>query len=645
MSDRNIYLKTIPVAEAVHLAKEALNREELIKPELIPTHRSPGRVTAAPIYAKFSSPTYHSAAMDGIAVNSRKTFSAREGQPLQLELGTDYKPVNTGNALPDGMDAVIMIENIVQVDEKTVSIEAPAFPWQHVRKIGEDIVATEMLIPQNHTITPFDVGALLSAGIYDLKVWEKVHMTFIPTGDEILPFRERPIPGSGEVIESNSQVFSALARSLSVEYQCTRPVRDREELLMKAIDLALEDSHIVVIGAGSSAGSKDFTRKAFEKVGTILNHGIAIMPGKPTVLAKAKGKLLVGAPGYPVSAVVCFEDIITPIISWLSGKPAPEKPRLDVRLARRMPSKPGMVEVIRLAVGEVNGSYVGVPLPRGAGMITTLTKAQGIARIPADSEGIEQGENINVELFSSLDRLSDVLMHVGSHDNTLDLIGNALMGLGKQLRLVSTHVGSMGGLTALKEGYALFAGCHLFDPETGDFNFPFLDKYLPGKKLAVVNLAIRHQGLIVAKGNPKNIRGIKDLSRKDITFINRQRGAGTRILLDYNLKKSGISPEAVIGYNREEHTHMAVAANVMTGAADCGLGIRAAANALDLDFVPLARERYDLIIPEEHLKDPRITALLELISSEEIKNSINALGGYETTLTGQTMKPGFGLGE
>jgi putative molybdopterin biosynthesis protein len=644
MSERNIYLKTIPVDEAVQMAMEALNREELIKPEIIPTHRSTGRVTSEAVYAKYSSPTYHSAAMDGIAVCSRKTFSAREDNPLHLELDRDYKPVNTGNALPEGMDAVIMIENVVQVDEHTVSIESPAFPWQHVRRIGEDIVATEMLMPQNHTITPFDVGALISAGIYDLNVWGKVQMTFIPTGDEVLPFREKPNPGSGEVIESNSQVFSGLSRNLSIDFQNVRPVPDNEEALSNAIDLALKNSHIVVVGAGSSAGSKDFTRKVFEKKGRLLNHGIAIMPGKPTILAEAEGKLLVGAPGYPVSAVVCFEDIITPIASWLSGRPIPEKKRIQVKLARRTPSKPGLMEIIRLAVGEVDGEYVGVPLPRGAGMITTLTKAQGIARIPENSEGVEEGETINVELLSSENALSKVIMHVGSHDNTLDLIGNTLMGLSYPLHLVSTHAGSMGGLTAIKNNYAMFGGCHLFDPESGDFNFPFLEKYLPDIKTVVINLAIRHQGLIVAKGNPKNISGIEDLTTDGINYINRQRGAGTRILFDHHLKKSGISPRDIAGYDREEHTHMAVAANVLTGAADCGLGIKAAANALDLDFVPLARERYDLIIPEKHLDDIRIKTLLDLISSDEIKNAINNLGGYETTLTGQEMKPGMGLG-
>lgn len=643
MSERNIYLKTIPVTEAVAAAINALDREQLVKTETVPVHEALNRVTAEAVTARCSSPTFHSAAMDGYAVESESTFSAREGQPLALLKEKQCIAVNTGNPLPDGMDAVIMIEHVVDSGE-SITIESPAFPWQHVRRIGEDIVATEMLLPRNHTITPFDIGALLSAGIYELKVHEKIRMTFIPTGDEILPFSDRPTPKPGEVIESNSQVFKGLAAGLDVEFKALPPVRDREDKLSRAVNQALKDSHIVVVGAGSSAGSKDFTRKVFQSVGEVLVHGIAVMPGKPTVVGTAQGKLLVGAPGYPVSAVVCFEDILTPIISWLSGKYRPERNSVRAKLARRTPSKPGQEEIVRLAVGKVGTEHIGVPLSRGAGMITTLTKAQGFTRIPAVSEGVEMGETVKVELFSNISALDRVLMHVGSHDNTLDMLGDMLMGERIPMRLVSTHAGSMGGLTAIKNGMALFAGAHLFDPESGDFNFPFLDKYLPGLDVKVVNLAIRHQGFIVPKGNPRKIQGIESLGGSGINFINRQRGAGTRILFDYHMNKAGLSPADISGYDREEFTHMAVAANVLTGAADCGLGIYAAAKALNLDFVPLALERYDLIIPCAFLEDPRICSLMDLISTDKVKKTISSLGGYDTPLTGREMKPGMGLG-
>ena len=655
--DRNVYLSTIPPQEAVLLAKSALGetgRLALIREELVAAHEACGRVTSGPIFARCSSPTFHSAAMDGIAVHSKNTFAAREGSPLTLALGAGYAPVNTGHPLPDGMDAVVMIEHVEQVDEQTVRIEAPAFPWQHVRRIGEDIVATELLLPQNHTLSAYDVGALLAAGIFEVPVWERVRLCFIPTGDEVLDFLAKPTPGAGQVIESNSQVFRAIAAAWGALPTWTAPVPDRPEALKTAVTQALaEGAHVVVVGAGSSAGSKDFTRSTFEAFGEVLCHGISVMPGKPTVLGVTTkkleggvpGRLLVGAPGYPVSAVVCLEDVLEPIVRWLTRQTPPGRQKIRARLARKTPSRPGMEEIVRLAVGRVGEGFVASPLARGAGLITSLTRAQAVTRIPAQSEGLEQDAEIEAELLVPLAGLDRVLMHIGSHDNILDLLANELMGLPEPLRLVSSHVGSMGGLTALKNGAALFAGCHLFDPETRDFNFPFLKQYLPGLDLTVINLAIRHQGLIVAKGNPRGITGVADLERVDVSFINRQRGAGTRILLDHHLDVAGIKPASVRGYEREEYTHMAVAVNVLTNAADCGLGIFAAAKALDLDFVPLALERYDLVFPTAYLSDPRVATLRAIIATPQFQQRMVKLGGYDTPLTGQIMRPGMGLGE
>ncbi|MBG0790822.1 MAG: molybdopterin biosynthesis protein [Desulfovibrionaceae bacterium] len=650
MSKRNIYLETVPPEEAVDRAKAALDRDLLLSTETVPTHEACGRVTTGPIFARYSSPTFHAAAMDGIAVNAESTFAAREDAPVSLNRGDGFLSVNTGNPLPEGMNAVIMIENVVQKDEATALIDAPAFPWQHVRRIGEDIVATELLIPQNRELTPCDVGALLAAGIYAVEVRERLRAVFLPTGDEVLNFLDEPEPRAGQVIESNSQVFKGYADAWGVDAAWGKPVPDDEDILREAVIRGFADGrHIVVVGAGSSAGSKDYSKKVFESIGTVLVHGISVMPGKPTLLAVTDersghpGRLLVGAPGYPVSAVVCHEKVLAPICHWLMGKSLPERFEADIVLARKTPSRPGMREAIRLAAGRIGDRIVAAPLARGAGMITTMTKAQAVAYIPEDVEGAEQGEELRSELLVGKSELDNVLVHVGSHDNTLDLLANELMGLPEPLRLVSSHAGSMGGLTALKAGSALFAGAHLFDPESSDFNFPFIDRYLKGLDVAVINLAIRHQGLIVAKGNPLSIRGVDDLKRDDVTFINRQRGAGTRILLDHHLSRASIDPREVKGYENEEFTHMAVAVNVLTGAASCGLGIFAAAKALDLDFVPLAHERYDLVIPKQFLDDPRIITLLAVIRTDEVKAKIESLGGYETDLTGREMRPGMGL--
>lgn len=648
---RNIYLETVLPEEAVVRAKEALNRDELLGTETVATHEAAGRVTAGPIYAHYSSPTFHAAAMDGIAVKAESTFLAREDEPTQLTQGDGFLFVNTGNPMPEEMNAVIMIENVVQKDETTVLIDAPAFPWQHVRRIGEDIVATELLIPQNRELMPSDIGALLSAGIYKLKVREKVKSIFMPTGDEVLNFMDEPAPQAGQVIESNSQVFKAYADSWGIDVSWTAPVPDDEDALRASVMKGLESgNHIVIVGAGSSAGSKDYSKKVFESIGTVLVHGIAIMPGKPTLIAITDersgypGRMLVGAPGYPVSSIVCHEKILAPVVAWLQGTGAPERITTEVMLARKTPSKPGMREAIRLAAGRIGDNIVAAPLARGAGMITTMTKAQAVAYIPEEVEGVEDGETIEAELLVPRSDLERVMVHVGSHDNTLDLLANELMGLAHPLRLVSSHAGSMGGLTALKQGSALFAGAHLFDPDSGDFNFPFLDRYLKGVDVTVINLAIRHQGLIVPFGNPLGIKGVEDLAREDVTFINRQRGAGTRILLDHHLRQAGLASQKVQGYDNEEFTHMAVAVNVLTNAASCGLGIYASAKALDLDFVPLARERYDIVIPTEYMEDDRIQTLLHMIRSADFKWKIAEQGGYDIELTGDEMKPGIKLG-
>ncbi len=644
---RRLYLDTAPIPEALQRLRETLDRDALLPPETVPTDRALGRVLARAVFARYSSPTFHSAAMDGIAVRAADTFTAREGAPLRLEPDAGFVSVNTGNPLPGGRDAVIMAEHVVMGADGSASIESPAFPWQHVRRIGEDIVATELLLPQGRRLAAYDLAALLSAGIWEVEVAGSPRMAVIPTGDEVLDYTARPVPGPGQVVESNSVMLVSMARAEGFHAERRPPVPDNPDALEAAAKAALDEGfHVVILGAGSSAGTKDYTRSVMERLGAVLVHGVAAMPGKPSLLGVAdSGALLAGAPGYPVSAAVCMEKLILPLCAWLERRAAAERPRVPVRLARRVPSKPGMEEYVRLAVGRVGDDYVGLPLGRGAGMITTLTRAQAVAALPLASEGAEAGQILDAELYVPREELDATLVVVGSHDNTIDLLADALMGLPRPVRLASSHVGSMGGITAVASGQALCAGTHLFDPDSGDFNVPFLKKHAPDQDLVLINLAVRHQGLIVAKGNPKGIAGVADLARPDLRFANRQRGAGTRILLDWHLKTAGIAPGKVRGYDKEEFTHMAVAVNVLTGTADCGLGIFAAAKALDLGFVPLARERYDLLLPRAALDDPRVRALLGVIADPAFQERVRGLGGYETGLTGREMQPGMGLGE
>ena len=451
---RNIYLSMVTVEQALQAAREAVSRESLVKVESVASEFSAGRVTAAPVFAQFSSPTFHSAAMDGYAVRARETFAAREGSPLTLRKGEACVPVNTGNPMPPEMDAVIMIEHVVRDTEGEIQIESPSYPWQHVRRIGEDIVATELLLPQNHLLTPYDVGALLSAGIWELDVYERIRLHVIPTGDEVLDFRKRPQPKPGQVVDSNSQVLLSLARSWGCDAVSVPTVPDNPDALEKALSDALDsEAHIVVMGAGSSAGSKDYTPADHGATGgTVLVHGINVMPGKPSLVATARGKLIVGAPGYPVSAVVCHEEIIAPLAAWLGRKPMQKRQEVEVELTRKVPSRPGMREVLRLAVGRVGERYVATASwPRrrhdhhpdqGSGPCPTS---------PVDSEGLEQGARIKAELLLPEQLLDNTLVIIGSHDNTMDLLANELMGLADPILLASTHVGSMGGIMALRK--------------------------------------------------------------------------------------------------------------------------------------------------------------------------------------------------
>jgi putative molybdopterin biosynthesis protein len=275
------------------------------------------------------------------------------------------------------------------------------------------------------------------------------------------------------------------------------------------------------------------------------------------------------------------------------------------------------------------------PIARGAGVITSLVRADGLVILPRGVQGAEAGEPVNVRLLRSRDEIEKTIFCIGSHDVILDLMAQFLSQ--NDRRLVSANVGSQGGLVALRRGEAHLAGSHLLDPETGDYNLRYIREYLPGAHVKVMGFVHREQGLMVRRGNPKIIKSLQDLVNNGITFINRQRGAGTRVLLDYHLNLMGIDASQIRGYYDEEYTHLGVAAAVASGRADCGMGIPAAAQALDLDFVSLFMERYDLIIPNIFAESSLLHPLLDLLQSQDFKNAIQKLPGYTTDNMGEVI--------
>lgn len=576
--------------------------------------------------------------MDGFAVRARDTFGAGPDRPIRLNVGTQAWPVNTGHLLPVQADAVIMIENTDFDDDENFEIEQALVPWQHVRRVGEDFVASEMILPGRHQITPYDLGALLAGGVVSVEVIVPPRVLIVPTGSELVPIESigETGPPLGKTTEFNSVVLAGLVEQAGgIADRHSIVSDDFDSLKAVILDGVRSDAHMVVINAGSSAGSEDYTAAAIQELGEVLVHGVAMMPGKPTILGVVEDKPVIGNPGYPVSAILSFEVFGLPVLETMQGLARHNRPTTTAVSARKIPSKLGREEFFRVKLGKVGDKEVAAPLPRGAGSITTLTRADGIIRIPSRSEGIDQGARVRVELLRTPDQIARTVVVIGSHDLTLDLLGDEL--IPRDVYLSSSHVGSLGGLLALKKDYAHLATSHLLDEETGTYNWSYIKRYIPDIPVKVIHGVMRDQGLIVPKGNPKSILSFQDLARNDVTFVNRQSGAGTRVLLDHHLDLSGIDPDNITGYSMEEYTHTSVAVAVLSGVADVGMGVLAAARALDLDFVPVAVEQYDLVIPEKHFDDEKIQILLETMRSDAFKERVLALGGYGVERTGEEL--------
>lgn len=639
---RNVYLKMKSLAEARAIFAEAFDWSRLAGTETVATAEALGRVTSEPVFARFSSPGYHGAAMDGYAVRAASTFGASEEHPLRLRLGEGAHAVNTGQPLPEGADAVIMIEHVQRVADDELEIAAAAFPWQHVRRVGEDIVAGELVVPHDHLLEAVDLAALLTAGVFRVAVRVRPRVAILATGSELVGWQdaEREPPRPGAIIESNSVLLAGLVREAGGEPVVLPRQRDELAAVQAALDAAVSgDVVMVLVNAGASAGSEDYTSHAVAALGEILVHGVKAMPGKPTLLGRVRGKPVVGTPGFPVSAWVCFDQFVRPAIERLAGQPESARERVPATPGRRLASKLGVEEFVRVHLGRVGAQVVALPLKRGAGTITSLTRADGLLRIASESDGCEAGTAVEVELLRSRSALEHTLVVVGSHDITLDLIADRLPRTSAHLRLSASNVGSLAGLLALRDGRSHLGGTHLLDPETGEYNFSYVARYLPDTPVRLVTLAHREQGLLVRPGNPKNLRGLADLTRDDVTFVNRQPGSGTRVLLDYELQRLGVEARQVRGYEVEEYTHMAVAVQVVAGRVDAGLGILAAAKALGLDFVPIATERYDLCIPEAFLDDLRVKALLDILQQADFREAVRALGGYHVQEMGRVQVP------
>jgi putative molybdopterin biosynthesis protein len=636
--ERNLYLKNedLDVAIAKYLALLSF-AEAQEKGRLLPVIEAQGWVTKEPVFAKISSPYYNASAMDGICVEAMAMVGVDERHPRTLIKGADFNFVDTGDVIADPYNAVVMIEDVIIKSDDEISINNPVSLWQNVRPIGEDIVAGELIIPAFHRVRPMDLGALLAGGITEIDVMDKPRVGIIPTGTELV--EAGAAMAVGKIIDSNTHMFVGLVQEYGGAAKRYQTVRDDYELIKNAIIKAVDENDMVLISAGSSAGTEDYTRRLIEELGEVVLHGVAIKPGKPVVLGIVQGKPVIGIPGYPVSAYFVFESFVKPVMLAFNHQTFSEGVTIKAVLSKRLMSSLKYLEFVRMKCGRVNQRFVATPLDRGAGVTMSLVNADGILKIPKNVEGYEAGEEVELILMRPREEIENTLVSIGSHDVLMDIVANIIHKNKQLVNLSSAHVGSLGGIMAIKKGECHIAPIHLLDEDTGIYNLAYLKRYLADEAVVLIKGVKRTQGMIIPKGNPKNIQSIADLVRPDLSFVNRQRGSGTRVLLDYLLKNAQLDANQVLGYSREMNTHMMVASAVKSGSCDVGIGVLSAANMMELDFIPIGDEAYDFVILKENIEDPRVKIFIKVLKSPEFKDNLKQLGGYELEQPGEIVEP------
>ncbi|RPI39860.1 MAG: molybdopterin biosynthesis protein [Methanoregulaceae archaeon] len=608
------YLELRSLEEALTLLTSTFASPK--RTERVALMQSAGRVVAAPVFAKYSVPEVNISAMDGIAVRSRDTIGATDRAPVILD---HVSRVNTGNIVPPEFDAVIMIEDTWEAGGN-FQIRKAAVPWQHVRPAGEDVKENKLVLPSGHIIRTFDIGALATYGITEIDVLA-VNVGIIPTGSELVPLGVHP--GPGQVVESNTIMAQVFLSQIGAHCSRFPIVPDDPDLIREALRKAVHENDLVIISAGSSAGTRDFTEGVIQSLGDLIFHGVAVRPGKPVMLGKVEGIPVLGLPGYPLAAQTALREFAAPLLESWGFPPAPRFP-VRVRLGQTLVSDPGFDEFVPVFVGRIGKKLYGTPHGKGAGVQMATVKANGYTHIPAPVEGYEAGTELEVFLTTDAGSIERTLIFIGSVDPALeDLAGFAH---DKGLFIHAINPGNTGALLALKYNACHAAPLSLPARSLLASYQPFL-KNFPPEDVVFVHIATIEQGIASRDG-----LGIKDLTT--VRFINTRRGSPTREVLETLFAAEGINPSQVNGYLQEVHGPPAVAAAIRNGFADAGMCTSSVAKASGLRFVPVAYEDYELAIRREMLDDSRIRTLVSIIQSGEYRTILAKTGSYDLSLTG-----------
>jgi putative molybdopterin biosynthesis protein len=610
------YLSLTSLDEALRLLRTSFPHPAGI--ETVPLMQSLGRVVAAPVYATYSVPEVNIAAMDGIAVRSSDTLGAAEQSPVTLD---HVARVNTGNIIPPGFDAVVMIEETWNQGGR-FQVRKAAVPGQHIRMAGEDIREGQLVLAPGHQVRAFDIGALATYGIIELDV-RAVKVGIIPTGSELVPLGVRPAPG--QVVESNTLMAQVFVGEMGAS--CTKYpiVPDDPEKIGETLGSAIVSNDLVVISAGSSAGTRDFTAGVIESLGELVFHGVAMKPGKPAMLGRIGGRPVLGLPGYPLAAQTVLRELAAPLLeSW--GLRAPPRCLMRARLSQALGSDLGFDEFAPVSIGRIRDTLWGIPHSRGSAVQMATVKANACVHIPAQAEGFDAGQELEVTLTTDPDSIERTLLLVGAMDPTLGELASLAHARG--LFLHAGRAGNLGGLLALRRGCCHAAPLGLPPPDLLPF-CGFIGRYLPEDRLAFIHIASIPVGIASLQG-----LGFGDLT--GVRYINAKKDSRPRLILDALLASRGIDPSLIDGYSRESASPRDAVGAVRAGLADATLCTPEVAAGTSLSFQPVTCEDYGLAIPADLLGDPRIGSLRDLVNSRELRLRLEELG-YDTSQTGVMM--------
>ena len=598
-----------------------------------------GCVLTKDITAHRNVPHYAASAVDGYAVDASSTIGASQATPVKLG-SSAYQWMNTGADVPNWANAVLMIEDS-SVEGEDLIIFRSLTPSANVRPLGEDVMAGQIIAREGDIVTPALISLFLCAGIAKVPVCVKPKTLYIPTGDEIISRAEwlsDSNPKSGTVAESNSLFIEASFKEWGYEVDVLPVVPDDPDILKEKVIYGAEKYDLVLVGAGSAKGRRDHTIEVFEAAGEVIFRWIRMKPGRPAIAAKINEKPVICLPGFPMSTTVVLWSIVYPLLSMLSGKSEDQEYLIEkavgcreicrTKLLVQHSSPAGIQEWLRVKTAKVGDTTYSWALTSGASVLWALAEADGIALLPASALECEKGTDVTVWMRRKVDFDKRILFQ-GSDDPAIQLLVTPIRRRGGDM--VSRAVGSMGGLAALSRGECHLAAAHLLDDKDGTYNDSFIERFSNGASWERILVFYRMQGIIVPKGNPKKINSFEDMCAGDNVFSNRQPGAGTRVLFDHLLKKTGRSTSEIKGYEQQCTTHMEAANRVYTGLADATLGIKSAADALGLDFIPLKEEPYELVIPSIYMEHPTVVALLDSLKDREWRNSVEAMGGYRWT--------------